>query len=313
MEFQAYPSIPSGRKSQFSVLRLQNMLHSSDSLLVPGALLLCAVFTVMYEHFTLEKYSTTATRNFLALILVTMLPLVFLEKKVIACADPVNQICKFSGKVLLMHACFLALRLPTAISDHSATSILGLIAACVLLPMYFGFRSFRSTFYEHRDVWCIVLVGIMVAMATQVCDAYWSGMLKLAYYSASHRWYYVKNLVMSCFETMALYVELLAFVPAVWSVCRPSAAAEGSSPDVADTRRRAVVFFAFVLGFYLVEDLYSALQLVFNMPLAALGHTAHYLIFLDFAGFVLAHLFDPEKLEKLMGSLTNWLADACSV
>lgn len=311
MEFQAYASVNSPRKPSNAIWRVQNMVHKGDSLVLPGALLLCAGSFVLYEHFSLGEFRSSAVRNFLALILMTMLPLGFLETKILACPDPVGTISKFSGKVLMMHASFLAIRLFAAYMDGAnfrdyVYNLLGFVAACVLLPLYFGVRSFRTTFYEHSDVWLIMSMAILGAILTEGITAYRAGQLE-----PRIRQWYLPRIKQSMADSAGLYLELLSFVPAMWRVCRPHGGAQQT--DVAETRQRAVAFFAFVVGFYLTEDIFSVFSIGWAMPLAGLGHIAHFLLLLDFTGFVLSHLFDEAKLNKIMGSLTSWLADACSV
>merc|ERR1719401_1188175 len=117
-------------------------------------------------------------------------------------------------------------------------------------------------------------------------------------------------------SSACLYIELLAFVPAVWTVCRPDATGGGqvrASTDVIDTRKRTVAFFAFLIGFYITEDVIGGFKLIWDLPLAACGHAAHFLLLLDFAVYLLAHLYDPEKLEKLVGSFMHLFSEACAV
>merc|ERR1719436_1688854 len=127
---------------------------------------------------------------------------------------------------------------------------------------------------------------------------------------------YLWKLTAAVIETAALYIELLAFVPAVWMICRVGKGAPGQAqqePDVAVTRCRALSLFAFLVGFYFVEDVVSAFMNYKDLPMASMGHLAHFLLLLDFAGFVLAHLYDPAKFEKLAGSLMSMFTDACAV
>jgi hypothetical protein len=308
MQFQAYASASSPRKPSNALWRVQNMVHKGDSVVLPGALLLCSCLFVIYEHLSLGEYGRTTVRNFLFLILLSMLPLGFLETKILSCADPVGTISKFSGKVLMMHASFLALRLLSAYLNSSSNlyALLGFIVAAALLPLYFGFTSTRIIFREHSDVWCILGMAVLGAVITEGCAAYDSGFLKV--YARGYR---LGALMRSMVDSAELYIELLAFVPAMWRVCRPNGGAQQT--DVAETRQRAVAFFAFTVAFYFTEDVFSAISLGGEMRLAALGHIAHFLLLVDFAGFVLSHLFDEDKLNKIMGSLTSWLADACSV
>merc|ERR1719221_1044675 len=198
-----------------------------------------------------------------------------------------------------------------------------LVVACVLLPKYFGFRLNRATFFENKEAIVVAAFAVLAAVVTEGHDLYFKGGLRLLRVSLTNS-YFRQRMLSSISETIALYIELTAFVPAVWMVCRKSNGGgqqsdalyrsdKGLDAHVAETRQRAVVFFAFLIGFYFTEDMVSAFSLWRTCPLAALGHTAHYLLFLDIAGFFLANLYDPQKLEKLMGSMLNMLADSCAV
>jgi len=85
------------------------------------------------------------------------------------------------------------------------------------------------------------------------------------------------------------------------------------STDLATTQRRAVCLFAFLAAFYSVEDVGNAISLRRDCPLASCGHVAHFLLLVDFATFLLAHLCDPDKFAKLRGEFCAWLAGACAV
>merc|ERR1719183_2700390 len=231
------------------------------------------------------------------------------------------MISKISGKVLFLHAAFLVVRTPlhyTAGGFDSQTfyALSGLISACALLPTFFGFRPNLRTLIENKEAFVVAGLAILAAIFTEACNAYLANNLWWSITSSYGR----RKTLIAMAETSGLYMELTAFVPAVWMVCRPNKG--GGNQDffsgsvevtVAETRMRAVAFFAFLIGFYFTEDVVSAFQLSRELPLAALGHTAHFLLLLDFAGFLLASLYDPEKLEKMMGSMLNMLADACAV
>merc|ERR1719512_256130 len=92
------------------MLRLQNMLHSTDSIVLPATMLLISSSLVAYQHFSDGDTSRTSVRNFLLKVFVSMVPLAILELKVPRCADPVGLFAKFSSKVMMMHIAFLALR-----------------------------------------------------------------------------------------------------------------------------------------------------------------------------------------------------------
>merc|ERR1719502_738559 len=94
------------------LFQAQGKIHDSNSVALPGALLVLASCLVFYQHVTAPQEEGAETvRSFLAMIVVQMLPLVFLEMKILSSNNPVDLLCKFGGKVLLMHASFLAFRI----------------------------------------------------------------------------------------------------------------------------------------------------------------------------------------------------------
>jgi len=185
------------------------------------------------------------------MILVTMVPLAFLEKKILACADPLSIISKFSGKVLLSHACFLVMRLPQhyvhdggCFNLNFISCFVSLLAACVLFPVCFRVRSARAIFCENLDVWGVVLLGLLAAVLTEGANYY---------FDTSGPPLRFSELSMSAVGTGALDTELLAFVPAVEMVCRiDTSGTPTDDVDVADTKRRALALFAFLVAFYFV-------------------------------------------------------------
>jgi len=306
MEFHAYPGETPCRKSQNIFLKVQGILHSTDSVALPVSLLLVGSSLVVYQHMTDDNTGRHSVRNFMAKILASMVPLVILERKILQCADPVGLFAKFSAKVLLMHACFLGLRLaclifPDVQVGYTYCNTLALVGACVMLPWIFGVRLSAASLVEHRDVWCLALVTIAVGLLEVALLGQFS-------FSKKHtRSMFIEDVV----STGSDYIEILCFVPAVWMACRP----DGGAPayEVAESQKRAVCLFAFLTAFYCVEDLANAAYLRRDFPLASCSHVAHFLLFADFSAFLLAHLYDPDKLAKFRGALYNWLSDACAV
>merc|ERR1719272_2120784 len=102
-------------------------------------------------------------KTFLALIILQMLPLIFLEVKILSCPDPVTLLGRFGPKVILMHACFLTLRIciqPWAEVGCSSWNYVGLAAACIVLRAGFNVRCSLSGLFAHSDVlFLVVLAG----------------------------------------------------------------------------------------------------------------------------------------------------------
>mmetsp|Transcript_35602 Transcript_35602/g.98602 ORF Transcript_35602/g.98602 Transcript_35602/m.98602 type:complete len:307 (-) Transcript_35602:139-1059(-) len=306
MDFQAYPSTTSCRKDRNIFFKVQNILHSSDSIALPCCLLLVGSCLVLYQHMTDDDTGRHSVRNFLAKILVSMLPLVLLERKILACADPVGLFAKFSAKVLLMHACFLGLRLaclvfPDVEVGYKYCNVMAFVGACILLPRIFGLRFSLRSLMEHRDVLCLASLTLLVAIIEVALLG------KFGFSNKRTRSMFLEDVIL----TGSDYIEILAFVPAVWMACRKDS--DTCSFDLAESQRRAVCLFAFLTAFYLVEDVANAISLRRDFPLATCGHAAHFLLLLDFSTFLLAHLYDPEKFAKLKGAFLNWVVDACAV
>eukprot|EP00435_Cladocopium_sp_Y103_P013764 s1566_g3.t1 len=227
------------------------------------------------------------TKTFLALIVVQMLPLVFLEKQILSCPDPISMLSRFGSKVLLMHACFLALRVctwPLLEVGIGVCNLIGLLGVCAALYLGFGFRF--SSLLCQTDLLALVLLAVGSAFLTEVVDFY------------NHQ-----SLLESTIFTSANYIEILAFVPAVWMVHTTVKKGEDWSSITAAKESQASAFFTFLVLFYVMEDLFSAYRLGFNEPFGAVGHIVHFLLLLDFACFLLAHIYNPDKLS---GSLLRW-------
>eukprot|EP00413_Alexandrium_margalefii_P029379 CAMPEP_0204564480 /NCGR_PEP_ID=MMETSP0661-20131031/34909_1 /ASSEMBLY_ACC=CAM_ASM_000606 /TAXON_ID=109239 /ORGANISM="Alexandrium margalefi, Strain AMGDE01CS-322" /LENGTH=306 /DNA_ID=CAMNT_0051572127 /DNA_START=86 /DNA_END=1006 /DNA_ORIENTATION=- len=306
MEFQAYSEATRRRKDQNIVLRVQNMLHSTDSVALPVSLLTVGSLLVVYQHMTDEDTGRHSVRNFLAKLLVSMVPLAFLERKILQCKDPVGLFAKFSAKVLLMHACFLGLRLaclifPDVQVGYTYCNTIALVAACIMLPWIFGLRASVASLREHSDVALLALATCTLALVEVAI---------LGKFAFSNKWtrsMFIEDVIL----TGSDYTEILSFVPAVWMACRKDT--DVPSFELADSQRRAVCLFAFLMAFYSVEDVANAISLRRDYPLASCGHVAHFMLLMDFSAFLLAHLYDPDKFAKLRGKFYGWLVDACAV
>jgi len=289
----------------------QSVLHSKNSAVVPGTLMLIAGSLVVYRHMTHEMAGPDNLKTFLGMIVLQMLPLVILEMKVISCADPVGLFCKFSGPVTLMHGIFLMLRVCTyPIYEHgtlwfSITGVLG-----VLVTIVFGFRQ-RWTLRamsEYNAVWGLTILAFAAACCTELVEEH---------LNPRPSWNPVtwKKFATVVFAEANNYIELMAFVPAVWMLFREDQStvqysAKYLDVDSVDTKRRATAFFLFLVGFYFAEDIYQAYGAFWLAPVAAAAHIVHYLLLVDFAFYVLAHIYNP---EKLVSELRKWLPKDVSV
>merc|ERR1740130_1405755 len=142
--------------------RAQTALHGqSNNIALPAVLVGAASALVVYKHF-MDEQGGDPTKQFLALIVIQMLPLVFLEMKILSCPDPVGMLSQFGAKVLLMHACFLALRVcawPLLEVGLGFCNLLGLVAAVAAL--YCGFRSQFKSLRSHLDVFGLLLLAVV--------------------------------------------------------------------------------------------------------------------------------------------------------
>merc|ERR1719247_3613616 len=239
----------------------------------------------------MDEHGGDPTKHFLALIVIQMLPLVFLQKKILSCPDPVGMLSLFGTKVLLMHAFFLALRVfawPLLEVGLGFCNLLGLLAVCVALHLGFGFRCSRIC--EHFDICGLLLLAVSGALCTELLDF--------------HR---QANLLECTIFTASSYMEILAFVPAVWMVHQSVKKNDDEHiSESAGVQNQATFFFTFLVPFYIMEDVISAFRVGGDEPLAAIGHIVHFLLLLDFACFLLSHIYNPDKVQ---GSFLRWLPD----
>jgi len=275
----------------------QEVLHKKNNPIVPGGILLIAGTLVVYRHMTHDAHQDVL-KSFLAMIVVQMLPLVALEMKIMSCADPVGLFCKFAVPVTMIHAVFLSIRfciMEFYDSRYLWCSGIGLAGAILTLLM--GFRWSPLDIFHHKSVWTLTIVAILGACFTQWVDSYfnpdsvqegdWKGVL----------------------EVSNSYLEIIAFVPALWAVYREDQGAGRLQIEELDTKRTSTAFFLFLVCFYMSEDLINSVDAWEVSGMATAGHILHFLLLMDFACYILAHIYNP---EKLMGEVRKWLpVDMC--
>jgi hypothetical protein len=267
--------------------KAQALLHGKNNAILPCALIIGTSALVVYSHAT--EHSDDPTRKFLSMIISQMLPLVFLEVKIMSCPDPVAMLSQFGVKVLLMHICFLVQRL-IAWPFHPICvplgNLAGLAAACFALRWGFGFQLSSLAAYKHRDVYGLILL----AVASAICMETFST-VSFGFGGTFARIYF----------TCTMYVELLSFVPAVWIVYQTSKQGDDVvSTKGANLEKQALSFFTFLLMLYTMEDLFQAFHSRSDFPLVAAGHVVHFLFLCDFSCFLLAHIYNPEKLLRCL-------------
>merc|ERR1719387_1586338 len=233
------------------------------------------------------------------MILVQMLPLVALEMKIMSCADPVGLFCKFATPVTLIHAFFLGMRL-VVYSDYDEATLwcsgAGFVGA--LATICIGYRQSLSNIISCSAVWTLISLAFMASIGTSAMDAY---MHPKPEWMAPKTW---EQFFAETFTTSNSYIELVAFVPAVWTVFRENQGLARLNVESAETKRTATAFFLFLVGFYVTEDLLMVYQAYSISGLASLAHLAHFMLLVDFSFYILAHVYNP---EKLVGELRKWL------
>jgi len=314
MDFQTYPSSSVGQKAgkMRSLSYINDIIHGGCSSAVPIAIMAAACCLVVYQHITAENEFHFSTRFFLAMMVVSMAPLALLEKKLLSCSDPLGLLYKFSGKVVLMQTVQLALRVAAGVflkdfeHGYLSTNSILLISALVLLPTIFGMRPTKKWIVENRDVLLLAALALSLAVMTSLVDDYKSQYVRT--WTRRRMNAFMVNGV----TTASDYLELVSFLPAVWMVSRNK---ELKEVDVNDARRRAAALIMFLLSFYFLEDIATGAWMLMGqgMPLVVLAHTAHFLLVVDFALYFSAHLYDPEKFDKIIGNISDWLADTCCV
>jgi len=276
----------------------QEFLHKKPQA-VPGMLLSVAGVCLIHRHMTsdVEHEEQDHIKTFLALIIIQMLPLVALEMKIMSCADPVGLFCKFATPVTLVHAIFLTMRLcmwNLYETTYLICSGLGLIAALITLSK--GFKESLRSIISRGDVWLLVGIAVAAAFATNSIDSYvnpppaWRAQSWGDFFDAM-------------LSTSNSYIELMGFVPAVWMVYRQDQRTYDDIDSVS-TKRKATAFFLFLVSFYLMEDVMQAWDSLFVAPCAACAHMVHFMLLGDFAFYVLAHIYNT---DKLVGQLRKWL------
>eukprot|EP00441_Pelagodinium_beii_P034312 CAMPEP_0197628022 /NCGR_PEP_ID=MMETSP1338-20131121/6463_1 /TAXON_ID=43686 ORGANISM="Pelagodinium beii, Strain RCC1491" /NCGR_SAMPLE_ID=MMETSP1338 /ASSEMBLY_ACC=CAM_ASM_000754 /LENGTH=245 /DNA_ID=CAMNT_0043198899 /DNA_START=19 /DNA_END=754 /DNA_ORIENTATION=- len=228
----------------------------------------------MYCHAS-HQGRQSSDKVFLGLIVIQMLPLVFLEFKVVSCPDPVGMLSLFGSKVLLLHGCFMLLRIlawPLMEVGIGWSNLAGFVAIGFVLNAGFRFRWTFSSLTEHVDVCALVLLASVAAFATVLMDEITTS----------------RALLEDTIHTASSYIEVLGFIPAVWMVYQSAKKSDDvTSSGGVDLKRQAMYFSCFLVGFYIFEDLITASKIYHLTGLAACGHVVHFLLLAHFASFLI--------------------------
>lgn len=288
--------------------RVTSILHSSHQMALPILLLFIASVLLVYRHLTDKGFhrERDPLKTFLTLIVVQMLPLIFLEVKLLRVPDPLHMLSKFGPKVLLMHVCFLLLRVVSQPWRRweswfvSVCSLIGLVAAFIVLDKGFNFKWSLKNFVRQTDVWTLALLALGFGVVTELIDIYTR---KIS-----------TRVVDTVIMTSSDYIEIIAFVPAVWMIYRTDMKDPSDDYPTSDPRTRVVYFFAFLVGFYFAEDVLGAVNIYTQLPMAAAGYMLHYVLLCDVALFLLAHIYNPEQMKgALRTTLLRWLPENSQV
>ncbi|CAJ1371535.1 unnamed protein product [Effrenium voratum] len=211
---------------------LRKTLHGRImNMVLPCVLILAAMILFYYCHVTAQDENDRSSKHFLGLIVIQMLPLVFLELQITSCPDPEAMLALFGTKVLLLHGCFMFLRVcawPLMEVGIGWSNLAGTVAVAGVLHWGFRFRWRFHSILEHKDVGCLVLLATVGSIVSETID----GSTKLP------------MLLEHIIFTASSYIEVLGFVPAVWLVHLTAK----KSDDVTrtggvDLQRQAVFFF----------------------------------------------------------------------
>jgi len=286
---------------------MQNLVHGNDtSLVIPCALLLTGMGVVLHN-----KINEEWGGKFLLLVLGQMTPLAIADMKILRCKSPLRQFCVFSEKVFLMNVAFLALRVLTKWCYGSSSGFKNWFFLAVALPILiiaYEMRPTKRWLVKHLDV--IALLCSIVSMAVLIEVMEGDGKRLWKAFTGKNK-YFLKSFLTSDLSNL---IELSAFLPAIWTMYRAGTRDPHDTSDEVEpkgVRIQAVCFFAWLLSFYYYEDLKNAMS-SWDRKVSTM-QVAHFLLLLDFAAFVLGHFYNPQKFEKLKGSITSWLVDASAV
>jgi hypothetical protein len=276
--------------------RAQAILHKHPQV-VPGTLFSISGSLVVYRHLTHQgDEHEDVLKTFLAMILIQMIPLAVLEMKIMSCADPVGLFCKFAMPVTLMHTVFLGLRLVHYNEYEQYTlrwSTIGLVGS--LITIVFGYRQNLAGALACRNVWSTIALAFLAAFGAEALSAS---------AGAQFTWSELIWRAKAALHLSNNYIEITAFVPAVVMVFLEGSRESKYKIESAETKRVSTAFFLFLVGFYILEDLGNAHACYSISRLASVAHLAHFALLVDFACYVLAHIYNP---DKLVGELRRWL------
>jgi len=296
--------------------QLQQLVHGSGcTLVLPGVLLVTSAIMLAYRHVTEDRFDMPLN-GFLANILIQMMPLVALKAKVWSCTDRVSLVPLVLVKTLLMHVILGIMRILSQLIDANRLGRLQLcldsgllIAALVILRYVFEFPLSPSRILEQRDVRNLVALACTAAFISEAFFVY----IQPSMMSESSRIYKQSLDFSKVFFVAANYVDIVAFMPVVWRLYQADNELEDCAVGTVvsvEAKRQVQTFFAFVISFYMWDDVIDPIMNLLEEPVAMMAHAAHFMLLLDFAGFFIFQVGNPstgvkEKGEQLQGLLSE--------
>lgn len=230
---------------------------------------------------------------FLIVLLMTMLPLAYVDANISGCDDPIAIFHQFGLKVLMMHAAFLMIRSVTMLSSDAILDIFngrlnmaGSVASCIAMCM--GFQKQMFEFRRNADVVLLLVLALLTALVTMFMSGSFDYHMRMGHMFA-----------IELSSITSDYIEVLSFVPAALVLFK-SSKKEAKFEDVEEHeyKRNALAFGSLVVGFYLVEDFVTACLTVRDSPFEALAHILHFLLLVDLGVFLVASAYDPENRAR---------------
>jgi len=270
------------------VLHKKKQVVPGTMMLLVGALFVCCGREQTHPDWE-DHFEEGYIKSFLFLIILQMLPLVALEMKIMQCADPVGLFCMFATPVTLIHACFMGMRFLLLCNQHEGVegSSLWYYGAGVVVAFWIMHKAYGQSIVnicQNTGVWMLVYTTFAAAFAVSALDG---TLIQQATWNLRF---------LSVLETSHTYVEIAAFVPAVLMVYGEDFHNLNQFQKGMDTKRTATAFFLFLIGFYVREDLYHAYEVYQLSWHAAAAHLAHFFLLVDFGCYILAHIYNPDKL-----------------
>mmetsp|Transcript_79217 Transcript_79217/g.183825 ORF Transcript_79217/g.183825 Transcript_79217/m.183825 type:complete len:316 (+) Transcript_79217:94-1041(+) len=302
--------------------QLQNFVHGSTcTLVLPGMLLVASAVMLAYRHVTEDRFDLPLN-GFLANILLQMMPLVALKAKIWSCNDRVSLVPLVLVKTLLMHVILGIMRILSQVlqGGHISRLQLGFDTACLvsalaILRYVFEFPLSLTRVLEQRDVRNLVILATGAAFLSEAFFIY----IQPSWMSEATRVYTSDGLSASkVFFVAANYVDIVAFMPVVWRLYQADNELEDCAVGTVvsvEARRQVQLFFIFVGSFYLWDDVIDPIMGLLEEPVAMMAHAAHFMLLLDFAGFFIFQVGNPntgglkERGEQLQGLLSPGALD----